>query len=166
MNSFASSFRTRVKIHAGFFEAVEDDYFTVERVSVNQVLIDNRPYRFYNLRGTDQIVELTYKYCVMLKVVGNSMNHPSGKTSVAINDGDFVLLAKQEVAQSGDIVAAEIDDVADSLATLKRYQVLPGKILLKPESTDPAFQRPFEFTADDPRMHIRGVAMAVCKPGN
>jgi len=162
---FRQLFQNAVKVHAGFFEAVEDDYFTVERVSVNQVLIDNQPYRFYNLRGTDQIVELTYKHCVMIKVVGKSMNNPSGKTSVAINDGDFVLVAKQNFAQSGDIVAAEIDDIADSLATLKRYQVLPGKILLKPESTEPAFQRPFEFTAGDPRVHIRGVAMAVCKPG-
>ena len=158
-------FQKVTQVPAGQFGAVRDHPFTVESVSINQVLIDNRPYRIYNLCRDERLVKIPDKDCMMIEVVGNSMNNPSGKTTVAIENGDFVLLAKQDAAQTGDIVAAEIDDDVDQLVTLKRYQVLPGKILLKPESSDPAFQHPFEFTAGDPRVHIRGVALAVFKPG-
>ena len=90
---------------------------------------------------------------------------------MAIEDGDYVLLAEQETAEENDIVVAEIEDDADSLATLKRYRVgygvARGKILLEPESNNPAFQTPFEFTAGAaPQVYIRGVALAVFKPRN
>ena len=165
--AFLQLFPVGEEIPAGGFAAVGfNSDFTIGVVEVNQVLINEQLYRIYSLHGLGRENTLTDKHCVVVKIKGDSMNNPSRRTStsVPIDDGDYVLLAEQDNAQSGDIVAAEIDRIADSLATLKRYQVLRDKILLKPESTNRAFQTPFEFTAGDPQVHIRGVALAVFKP--
>lgn len=81
-----------------------------------------------------------------------------------ILNGDYVLMCAQKTAESGDIVAAEIVGV-DDRATLKRYKVESGKIVLLPESDDPAFQDPTsircEFRKPDDNFYIRGVALAV-----
>jgi len=54
----------------------------------------------------------------------------------------------------------------DNRATLKRYSMEAGKIVLEPESKDPAFQNihwQHEFTNLDDDFHIRGIALAVLK---
>lgn len=86
-----------------------------------------------------------------------------------IEDGDYVLMRKQNAAENQDIVAAEITsgDGKDDRTTLKRFKVVDGKILLIPESSDPQFAKPMYvnrmFTKLDVDFHIRGVALAVFK---
>jgi repressor LexA len=58
-----------------------------------------------------------------LRVSGDSM------IEAHIADGDLVLVRKQASAVAGDIVAALVDDEA----TVKRFAVESGTILLKPE---------------------------------
>lgn len=67
-----------------------------------------------------------------LRAVGDSMNKTkvSGKT---IDDGDFVLIKKQQVAYPGSRVVALIDGEA----TIKRIIPENGYIRLQPESTNP-----------------------------
>jgi repressor LexA len=62
-----------------------------------------------------------------LRAQGDSMNEKD------INDGDYVLIRKQNVARNGDLVVALIDDEA----TIKEYRKEPGAIILKPHSTNP-----------------------------
>jgi repressor LexA len=63
----------------------------------------------------------------LLKVVGNSM------VDAAICDGDWVVVRQQNVADSGDIVAAMIDGEA----TVKTFKRTGGQIWLMPHN--PAF---------------------------
>jgi repressor LexA len=58
-----------------------------------------------------------------LRVSGDSM------IEAHIADGDLVLVRKQASAVAGDIVAALVDDEA----TVKRFALEAGTILLKPE---------------------------------
>ena len=64
----------------------------------------------------------------ILKAEGNSM------INAGINDGDLVLIRKQNTANEGDIVVALIDNEA----TLKRFYIdkLTNKIRLHPENDD------------------------------
>jgi len=93
----------------------------------------------------------------LLEVDGDSMNqtkpHP-------IKKGDYVLMAKQDAAESGDIVAAEIVR-EDTAATLKRYRFKEGKHWLEPESTNTELPSHISMTKD---FYIRGIALAVLKP--
>jgi tetratricopeptide (TPR) repeat protein len=157
-------FRVVEKVPAGGFGPVGYDSITIGDVEVSQVKIDGRSYRIANLRGPEKLIRLPAKRYVVIKVNGDSMNNPSGKTSVPIDNGDYVLLVEQKDARSEDIVAAEIDNV-DSCATLKRFRIIqPGALYrLEPESTN-ASNQPFEFTRLDQAFHIRGVALAVFKP--
>ena len=59
-----------------------------------------------------------------LRVKGDSM------IEAGIFDGDYAVIEKRNSAESGDIVAALIDDEA----TLKRLKVSGRKILLVPEN--------------------------------
>ena len=71
-----------------------------------------------------------------------------------INDGDYVLLSKQNSANIGDIVAVDIE--VDS--TLKTYKIMGGKILLMPENDD------YEpFMLDEDQFSILGVAIGIIK---
>lgn len=63
----------------------------------------------------------------LLRVRGNSMN------GVGINDGDFVLVKQQSVANTGDWVVALIDDEA----TVKEFHPRGDVVVLKPRSTNP-----------------------------
>jgi SOS-response transcriptional repressor LexA len=102
----------------------------------------------------------------ILRVCGTSMNDARPEK---IEDGDYVLMRKQNGAENQDIVAAEITsgDGKDDRATLKRFKRVNGKILLLPESTDPEFAKPMYvdrmFTTFDVDFCIRGVALAVFK---
>lgn len=67
-----------------------------------------------------------------LEVSGESMNK-------IIQNGAYVLVKKQEVAENGDIVVAIAND--DDEATLKRYKVIDKQfIMLEPESSDETFE--------------------------
>ena len=61
----------------------------------------------------------------MLSVRGDSM------IEAGINDGDFVVVKEQPVANNGDIVVAIIDDGA----TVKRFYKEKGHIRLQPENS-------------------------------
>ncbi len=125
---------------------------------------DDTPYQPVSLRPGENVINISdSKEYFVLKVTGTSMNTASPEP---ILNGDYVLMCAQKTAESGDIVAAEIVGV-DDLATLKRYKVESGKIVLLPESDDPAFQDPIsirrEFRKPDDNFYIRGVALAVFK---
>ncbi len=66
------------------------------------------------------------KIAYVLQVKGNSM----------IDDGifedDYVVIEKTDNAQDGDIVVAMVDN---SMATLKRYYVEEGRVVLKPANS-------------------------------
>lgn len=66
-----------------------------------------------------------------LKVVGESMNN-------VVPDGSFVLLKKQEYAETGDVVVALVN--GDNEATLKRFKQLENDfVMLEPDSTIPEY---------------------------
>jgi len=62
--------------------------------------------------------------CFALRVVGESMRDAN------INDGDYVIVRKQPLAEHGDIVVASIEGEV----TLKRLFFAEGKIELRPEN--------------------------------
>ncbi|MCL6451257.1 MAG: transcriptional repressor LexA [Acetobacteraceae bacterium] len=64
----------------------------------------------------------------LLEVKGDSM------AGAGILDGDLVLVRQQQTAESGDIVAALVEDEA----TVKRFFREPGRVRLQPEN--PRFQ--------------------------
>jgi SOS-response transcriptional repressor LexA len=120
------------------------------------VILNNVPYRIVSLKKGEKVINLPDgKDYYALKVSGNSMNKAEPEP---IMDGNYVLIHAQNVADHGDIVAAEIVGV-DYLATLKRYAIEGGKPVLKPESNDPTF-KPIALRLSD---CIRGVALAVLK---
>lgn len=61
-----------------------------------------------------------------LQVKGSSMIEDG------ILDGDTVIIEKTETAKNGDIVVALVDD---SLATLKRFYLEDGKVVLRPANS-------------------------------
>lgn len=65
------------------------------------------------------------KEVFMLTVVGTSM------VDIGINDGDLILVRKQEYARNGQVVAALIDGES---ATVKRYYNENGRVRLHPEN--------------------------------
>lgn len=131
-----------------------DDYVDISLVNIN----DN-PHRVKNLRGKGKMVNLLssgHQYMV-IKITGNSMNKDD------IDIGDYVLLRQQEDASNNDIVAAEIVGT-DSEATLKRFIRRGNKIILRPNSTEPEYQKDHQFEKTSEDFYIRGVAYAVFKP--
>jgi repressor LexA len=84
--------------------------------------------------------------CFLLRVHGDSMNR------AGIDDGDLVLVRRQETAHSGEVVVALIDDDA----TVKRLRLARGAMLLEPASTNPA-HKPIVLDRD---FRIQGVVVA------
>lgn len=74
------------------------------------------------------------KTAYVLQVKGNSMIEDG------IFDGDYVVVEKTNVASSGDIVVALVDD---NLATLKRFYIEEDKAVLKPANAqmDPIYPK-------------------------
>jgi SOS-response transcriptional repressor LexA len=102
-----------------------------------------------------------YRYFAV-HVVGDSM------ADAGIAPGDYVILAKPLLPelspQHGDIVVAVITDV-DEKATLKRFLLRYNRIILKPESPNPAHQaHEFSLQEFNNRVRIAGVSVAVLKP--
>ena len=79
-----------------------------------------------NIEGTVMLPEewAKSKDCFLLKVEGDSM------IDAHICPGDYVLVKRQDTAESGDIVIAMLDDEA----TAKRFSIESGRIILKPEN--------------------------------
>ena len=129
-------------------------------------MIGNREYAVKILqKGSQRLSLISNAYFYILKVKGNSMN------KAGIEDGDYVVMRSQMIAENGDIIAAEIVGVDGSRATLKRYTKKGKTITLKAESDSKAFagnKGEWDFTeADqnkDDKFFIRGVAVAVLKP--
>jgi len=87
----------------------------------------------------------------MLRVKGDSM------TGAAITDGDLVVVRRQQVAENGEIVAAQLDRSGTAEATVKTLQRLDGHVWLMPHN--PAYQ---PIPADDAT--ILGKVVAVVRP--
>jgi repressor LexA len=83
----------------------------------------------------------------MLRVRGESM------VDAGILPGDFVVVQRQEVANSGEIVVAGIPGEE---ATVKRYFPQGARVVLKPEN---ASMEPLEFDAGDVRIYGRVVSV-------
>lgn len=84
----------------------------------------------------------------ILKIKGDSM------IKKGINDGDYVVLNKQNFANIGDVVAVDIEGDC----TLKTYKTIGGKILLMPENDT------YEpFMLDEDQFSILGVAIGIIK---
>ena len=63
----------------------------------------------------------------MLRVQGTSM------IDAGICDGDKIIVRKQQTAENGEIVVAFVNE--DEAATVKRFYIRDGKIVLHPENT-------------------------------
>ena len=87
----------------------------------------------------------------MLQVKGDSM------TGAAIIDGDPVVVRQQQVAENGEIVAAQLDGTATDEVTVKTLQRTGGHAWLMPHN--PAYQ---PIPADDAT--ILGKVVAVVRP--
>jgi repressor LexA len=102
----------------------------------------------------------------LLRVRGNSMNRatvPGGH----IENGDLVLVRQQATADENEIVIALIDGEA----TVKRFHRGPGYFLLKPESSDPAYEPilvedEFQFQGIVTRVIKRGSELLEEEPSN
>jgi SOS-response transcriptional repressor LexA len=127
-----------------------DDESVIDGLEINGFY-----YKLYSLVGGVEINANQNSRYFILKVNGNSMNNA---LPVKIENGDYVLMVKQDTAVTGDIVAAEING-EDREATLKRYSFRNGEYLLSPESLDPANAH-LTYNKD---FYIRGRAIAVLK---
>ena len=77
----------------------------------------------YNLSSPDNLF--------FLRVVGESMNK-------VVSNGSFVLVRKQDYAETGDVVVALVN--GDNEATLKRFKELDNSfVMLEPDSTYPEY---------------------------
>lgn len=126
-------------------------------IEMEQVLIDGIPHNIFSL-NPGRVVKLgDDEHYVAVKVTGDSMNRKK------IEDGDYVLLRVQQVADNGDIVAAEKDDgfSDNKVSTLKQFFRRNGEIHLEPQSSNPEHQT-FVF-ANEKSLRICGVAVAVLK---
>lgn len=141
-----------------------------DNMDIHRVHIDEKEYFIVSLIAGQKTVHLPQngEYYFILRVIGNSMNQSSPET---IEDGDYVILREQHTADHRDIVAAVITNDQgehEQLATLKRYLLQNGKVVLQPESDDPHFQEPVyisrEFDMRAEEFQIRGIAIAVLKP--
>jgi len=80
-----------------------------------------------------------------LRAIGDSMNE------AGIDDGDFVLVRRQQSANDGDIVVALIDDEA----TIKEFHRKKSAVILKPRSSNKKHQ-PIILTSN---FEIQGVVV-------
>ncbi len=108
------------------------------------------PYDSANLRGSSD----DYFF---LRAVGDSMNATSvnGKT---IDDGDYVLVKKQDYPDFGKRIVALIGENA----TIKRLKRGDGHVILEPESSNPANKPIYVFE----EISVQGIAEDVIKKGN
>ncbi len=130
--------------------------YPADSVGVDILEIEGRSYKVFGFKMEREIrLSLNVEY-FMLKARGHSMNIAK---PVAIEDGDYVLLAKMK-AQHYDIVAAVIVERGDlATATLKRYHAENGNVVLKSESDGMNMEIPMSR-----ENYVQGVVVAVLKP--
>lgn len=87
-----------------------------------------------------------YKY-FLLKAKGDSMNKKG------INDGDFILVKQQPIAENGEIIVALVDNEV----TIKEYCSSRNTVVLKPCSTNKK-HKPIIATRD---FQVQGVVITV-----
>ena len=148
------------QIPAGGFGPVGSQPDPIGEVAISQVLINGRPYRLVHLSNRGSVLNLPTGNCVVVEVVGDSMNKPLKLVGEGINPGDYVLLRLQEIAHDGDIVAALKNEAEGSSATLKIFRVLqPGpRYELHPHSFN-IDHKPLPFEGSS----IQGIALIVFK---
>lgn len=83
----------------------------------------------------------------LLRAKGDSMNKKS------INDGDFILVRKQPMADNGDMIVALVDNEV----TIKEYSSSAYTVVLKPRSTNKA-HKPIVAGND---FQVQGVVVTV-----
>jgi hypothetical protein len=164
-------------INAGSFGSsgiLDEPHGTSE---VEQVFIDDKSFRILAING-NRFFRTSTQSNIIVKVSGDSMN------KAGVQSGDYVLLRMLpkgfkdftgdddqtdinsfQLFKDGDIVAAEIFDQDDDVATLKRISRWRNKIILRPESTNPKHVER-EFDATDEGFTICGVVVAILKPIN
>lgn len=81
-----------------------------------------------------------------LRVTGDSMN------AVRINDGDLLIVRRQDIVDNGDIAVVLVDDED---ATVKRFYREGNTITLMPQSTNPVHQ-PQIYDSKKTRIRIQG----------
>lgn len=74
--------------------------------------------------AVDRDMVSSHQDVVAVKAMGNSM------ADAGIRNGDYVLVEVTEAAENGDRVVAILGD----MAVIKRLQVVPGAVILNPES--------------------------------
>ena len=84
-----------------------------------------------------------------LRVKGDSMN------AARIQDGDVVIIRRQEVAENGEIAVVLIDGED---ATLKRFTRNGDIVTLMPQSTNPV-NKPFVYNLKETQVKILGVVV-------
>ncbi|NOV80060.1 transcriptional repressor LexA [Clostridium saccharobutylicum] len=109
-------------------------------ILINDLLADNYLLPKSWIRGSSNIF--------MLKIKGDSMINKN------INDGDYVLINKQNFASIGDIVAVDIEGEA----TLKTYKIKDNKISLMPEN-----DKYEPIILDENEFDIIGIAVGLIK---
>ncbi|MCB0102408.1 MAG: hypothetical protein KDD74_10215 [Anaerolineales bacterium] len=152
-SALLKSFPVLGSIPAGSPLGIVDD--SSEEAVIDGIEINGAFYNFHSLVGGSEINISQNKQYFILKVNGDSMNNTM---PVHIESGDYVLMVKQDAAESGDIVAAEIENDGRE-ATLKRYFYSDGKYILKAQSRNPQNDH-LTFRKD---FYIRGKALAVLK---
>ena len=148
------------------YPAGHSDLDPSDYIEVSRVMIGHREYAVKILqKGSQRLSLISNAQFYILRVQGDSMN------MAGIDDGDYVVMRSQMIADNGDIIAAEIVGVDVSRATLKRYTKKGKTVTLKAESDSKEFagkKGVWDFTAaeqnKDDKFFIRGVAVAVLKP--
>ena len=97
----------------------------------------------YHIKGNS-------KEYFFLRTIGDSMDR------AGINDGDFVLVKKQQYAELGDKIVALIGDEA----TVKIFKKGDNCIILEPKSTNPD-HKPLYIFED---LQIQGKVIDIIKP--
>jgi SOS-response transcriptional repressor LexA len=143
-------------ISAGKFDASNILEQPVTHMEVDRVIIEGVPYRIHSFTGSRLVNLPSLQEHYVLKVTGNSMNRAK---PVPIDPNDYVLMKRQSVAPSGNIVAAVIIR-DDPLATLKRFYQRGDEYILQPESDDPKWQERILMKED---FSICGIVLAVLK---
>lgn len=133
--TFAQSSRDHYSVYKN---NLEKDYMqltnvpVVGKISAGQPILAEQHIESYlpvdpNIYGLSTSDDLFY-----LLVSGDSMNQK-------VENGDYVLVHKQDYAEDGDIIVAIVND--DDEATLKRYKEINQQFIqLEPMSTNPIHQ--------------------------
>ena len=160
------SCRISESVPAGGFGPVGYDPNPVGFLEISEILIENEKYLVNSIRRTlmrRNAVNISPQFQYMtIYVKGTSMN---AAKPVPIDDGDYILVKAQNIADDNEIVVAAIFG-QDELATVKRIKCNDGKIRLIPESNDPSHNElnlEKEFNEFGGEFMIIGVVEAVFK---